>query len=179
MRLELQESGVKIQAEKFACDKSLHNSNKIPACLPKQSFSMAIVAPPASGKTTLLINLLCRWYDKSYDRVYFFMPESSRKSIKNKKLMKHFDCCQDQCYDDLNPDTLGIVMSAIEADNKRGLFSLIVCDDITANLKSGSKRNSELMALLKRALTNRRHLGLSIIMCVHKWNLLETPIRNY
>ena len=63
MRLELQESGVEIQPEKFACDKSLRNSNKIPSCLPKQSFSMAIVAPPASGKTTLLINLLCRWYE--------------------------------------------------------------------------------------------------------------------
>jgi hypothetical protein len=47
------------------------------ACLPQHEFSIAIIAPKGSGKTTLIINIL-RFYAKYFNQIIIFSP-----SIRN------------------------------------------------------------------------------------------------
>ena len=121
MKFTIKENDLKVQPDKkgMACDIPLHHHKRIPEMLPDHSFSMCISAPPGSGKTTLFVWLLTQVYRKSFDKIYIFMPDSSRKSITNKLLKEHFERCENQCYDDFNAANLNAVLEKVEQDYKK------------------------------------------------------------
>ena len=179
MKFTIQPSGVKVVPDKkgMACDVPLHKAKHIPEMLPDHSFSMCISAPPGSGKTTLFVWLLTQVYKKSFDRIYIFMPESSRKSITNKLMKEHFQRCESQCFDDFNAASLSAVLEKVEQDYKNNKHSLILADDVSCTFKGAGVKSKELTTILKKCLTNRRHLKLSMILSLHTFNMVDLVLR--
>ena len=105
------------------------------------------------------------------------MPESSRKSITNKLMKDHFERCESQCYDDFNATNLNSVLEKVEQDYKLNKHSLILADDVSCTFKGAGVRSKELTTILKRCLTNRRHLKLSLVISLHTFNMVDLVLR--
>ncbi len=70
-----QEKRITLSKLEFSCDDV---DDTIPAPLPNQlNFFMLISGKPQSGKTSLILNLICKnnkVYNKKFDRIYVFSP---------------------------------------------------------------------------------------------------------
>jgi len=155
----------------FTCDEKVDG---IPAPLPNiLNFFMLIVGRPGSGKSNLLLNLLCKkgkCFNKRFDKVYVFSP--SLLTMKDSP----FECIpDDQVFDELNVDSLESVLSKIKESGEKVLFLL---DDVVNDLN----KSPELLRLMNKILMNRRHLAgsggsVSVIMTAQVYNKVNLSIR--
>lgn len=65
------------------------SDSNLPQWLPKHEFLMLIIAPAGSGKTTLILNILLRVYQRYWNRMYIFSP-----TIHNDAKWKHLKECK-------------------------------------------------------------------------------------
>ena len=171
---------LKIVANKLKIDRAV--SKKIPEPLPggthdPRAFCWAFVAPPGSGKSTLMNSLICskakcsRVYAKAFNHIYFFVPKSSVRSLgEHHPLNKHPD---DKFYDTFDIDSLEDVMERIETNAEAGETSLLVLDDIGSQLKSSRALEKAFTFLVQR----RRHLRCSIMVALQVWNDMSLSAR--
>jgi len=142
-------------------------SKKIKPPFPNTSFFMILCGKPASGKTSLLVNMLKdkNIYRKVFDKIILACPASSRKSIKN----DIFADLEYQ-YDELSPELFNKVNEIGQEfamdEGKRKKHVLLVIDDLTAYLKDYESE-------LKNLAFNRRHIHLSIVLLTQ--NLRQVP----
>lgn len=149
--------------------------------LPLCPCNIALVSRKGGGKTNLLKNLLDRkespWH-KHFDRIYCVSPTAS-KDDKMKDLIE--DIGEDQYWDVLNEQTLQEIIASIEAHTEefqkkkknkgKKPASLLILDDCLADMIK--KKQVQLMS--KLATTNR-HLGLTNLYSVQKWNTYLPPV---
>ena len=93
-------------------DKYIPNVNKdlnIPATT---GFRYGIIAPPAGGKTNLLLNLFknTQFYKGKFDNVYLFTPMSSFESVANHPFKNH-----DKVYHELTAEKLYEIMDELRS----------------------------------------------------------------
>lgn len=167
---------LKIIPPKFLCDYNLteHLSN-YPQFNHLNCFNTtAILGPPKSGKTSMLISILNqrkdnKIYYKTFNKVYIIMPSQSRNSLKDNIFAKHNPA---RLFDELNLENLQVIYDQVEEDSLEGKTSLIVYDDMGALLKQNN-----IQMLLKKMSFNRRHLRLCQIFLIQSWKSTPLTIR--
>ena len=137
----------------FSCD-DLDLS--IPAPLPQALNFFALVSgKPGSGKSSLILNLLCKRgkiYNKKFDRIFLFSPSLAT----------------------MNKEEIESVLEEIDGSGDKVLFIL---DDVVNDLQKDMK----LQRLMCKVLMNRRHLcgeggSVSVIITTQVYNKIPAPI---
>ena len=103
-----------------------------------------------------------------FHRLHCFVPEASRKSVKNGFYEKYLN--DDQIHDELDYETLDDVYQEAMANSENNLNTLIILDDVQKALK-----NKYISKLLLHAVNNRRHAKLSIWLCAQ--NYMQIPLQ--
>jgi hypothetical protein len=158
----------KLKVCEMVCDKGLHpklDKYDLTSFLNNHSTTL-MVGKPKSGKSSTLYS----WFHSkdvfknTFDKVFIFMPQKSRESMKDKL----FDRLPDeQKYEELNLENLMDVENNLSEYN-----NVIIFDDMGAYLKDG-----EIKKKLKELVFNRRHKHLSIIFLVQTYLSIEKDIR--
>ena len=151
---EISNNKVKIVPPKMKCDKPFDPPPDIDA-LPCSSHFFGIIAPPGSGKTSLMTNLITRkdMYRKRFHNIWCFTPPNSRASLPG--LYKKLDSAK--IYDQLDASNISIVIDRLKEESSEGRRSLIILDDQMVFLK-----DKEIAKGLNFITANRRHLGCSL-----------------
>ena len=162
---------IKITKFNFSCDCP---DDTIPDPLPKVlNFFMLICGRPGSGKTTLILNLICKrgkMYNKKFDKIYLFSPSLS--TMENNPFE---NLPEEQVFSGLSVENLERVLGDIAGSGEKVLFIL---DDVVNDIK----KSAQLQNTLTRMLMNRRHLAgsggsTSFIITTQVYNKLVAPIR--
>ena len=167
----LPDKRVKIKKFDFSCDEP---DKSIPEPLPNVlNFFMLICGRPGSGKTTLILNLICKrgkMYNRKFDRIYIFSP--SLTTMKGNP----FECIpEEQIFTELSVPDIEGVLAEISDSGEKVLFIL---DDVVNDIK----KSASLQTLVSKMLMNRRHLAgaggsTSFIITTQVYNKLPAPIR--
>lgn len=131
--------------------------------LPGWSYASLVVGGPGSGKTSLIISLIKRYYKKKYDRVYLFsgslqtLPESFTGKLNEERIFS-------------NLDSLDEVVEDVKNSNDK---TLIIIDDLA---KEVGDKHKEVM----RLIFNRRHIGggIALYIITQKLNVIPLSIRS-
>ena len=165
MQVEPEDKKTRIKAVRMSCDglQEFDPSGQIPDCFSvKKNFFMLLVAKPGSGKTAMMYNLLAkknRFWGGLFDRIHIFSP--SIHTVNEK-----FHLPPDRFHDSFAE--LDSVLKGI----KKGQQVCLVFDDMAAMLKKGQAGN-----LLLKAIANRRHMGLSIILTAQRFLMVPKELR--
>jgi len=150
MKLLKNKAEIKIKYPKMVCDAPL--SEKIPEPLMNSHSFTLLIAPPGSGKTSMLCGLLTGLYRKVFDRIYIFMPHNSVLSLPENHLFHQF-----QVEDHLTGEKLAKIISDLKNSSSEGEKSLILIDDQVHAMK-----DLEVIKAMKFLINNRRHLRANI-----------------
>lgn len=135
----------------------------LPVPLPRLHFILQMIAPRGSGKTTVLINFLQRFYFQTFDEVYVVSP-----TMKNDSKWDNVPLNPTRVF--LNPADAVTVCRTIEAAPKKHI-KLCVFDDC---IGKGMKKRDQFFQFLFQ----HRHWKTSIISCVQSWKMTERMIRD-
>jgi GTPase SAR1 family protein len=156
----------------FACDKELSSKlNQYELCkdhMNKYNTTL-LIGTQGSGKTSLLINMVKKLYKKVFDKVFVFMPSTSRQSL-NPNI---FDVLpENQLFEELNEQTITQVYEEIKELSADGKRCLIIYDDVQKSLKNKYVLNS-----LKNIIANQRHLHVVNLILVQNFFALHKSLR--
>jgi len=160
MIVEVPNKNIIIKGVKVDNDKLID----VPKPLPGWNYFMYVVGGPGSGKTTMIINLLKKYYKKKYDRVYLF---TGSLGTLPEKFLNKFN--ENRIYTDL--DDLQNIINEIK-ENKDKPKILMVFDDMVRQINENKNIFIELGY-------NRRHIGggVSLMMITQKLNKIDLSIR--
>lgn len=163
---------IKLKLPEFEVDEPLTpHLDEIPLLsLLNKSFACAFFGKAGSGKTSLMTGLLQtkKKFKKVFNKIYLFMPESSRGSMK--KCV--FDCLpEDQIYNALTLDNLLDVEAKCVENKKDGLLSLIIFDDVQDKFKG------ECEELICKLINNRRHMRTSLMFIGQSYMKMSRDVR--
>jgi hypothetical protein len=161
---------IKISKFNFSCDDV---DESIPKPLPQiLNFFMLVCGRPGSGKTSLILNLICKrgkMFNKKFDKVYIFSP-----SLLTMKDEPFGDLPEEQVNNDLTLTNFSKALDDIKGTGEKILFIL---DDVVNDMK-----RMDMQTILSKALMNRRHLAgaggsASFIITTQVYNKIPAPIR--
>ena len=144
-------------------DPLLSNMNK--------SFCCGLVGKAGSGKTSLMISFIQtpKKFKKVFNKIYVFMPNSSRNSMKNNA----FNVLpEDQLFEGVSYEILSEVYERLLESTENNHKSLLVFDDVQSYLK-----NKEVEVNLLHIIANRRHLRCSFFIVAQNYNKIPKNIR--
>tara|TARA_R110002012_G_scaffold24851_2_gene82603 strand:- start:40 stop:789 length:750 start_codon:yes stop_codon:yes gene_type:complete len=162
---------IKISKFNFSCDDI---DETIPKPLPNiLNFFMLVCGRPGSGKTSLILNLICKrgkMYNKKFDKVFVFSP-----SLMTMKDEPFGELPEEQVHTDLTIENFSQALDAVKDTGEKHLFIL---DDVVNDMK----KSMAIQTLLSKALMNRRHLAgaggsVSFIITTQVYNKIPAPIR--
>jgi len=156
----------------FSCDKDLSSKlnqyEMVRDHLNKYNTTL-LIGTMGSGKTSLLINFVKKLYKKVFDRVYVFMPSTSRQSL-NPNI---FDVLpENQLFEELNEESILQVYEEVKELSEDGKKTLIIYDDVQKALKNKFVLNS-----LKNIIANQRHLHVVNLILVQNFFALHKSLR--
>jgi hypothetical protein len=138
-----------------------------------------------SGKTNLLVNLLCRdgpdFYNNDFNQGSNIYLVSSSIGIDDKldKLINFKDIPDENLLLKFNEDNLTEIYDEIQnkfklaVEEKRKENYLLILDDCSYNGDLKSKKNG----IINKIASNGRHINLSIIVTAQKYSDLLTSLR--
>lgn len=154
----------------FTCDEE---DETIPKPLPRQlNFFMLISGKPASGKTSLILNLIAKknkCYNSRFDRIYVYSP-----SLITLKDDPFGELPPNQLHMEINKENLEQALSEIANTGEKILF---IMDDTVNDMKKPS-----VLPILNKMLMNRRHLAgaggsCSFIITTQIYNKVPITLR--
>lgn len=122
-----------------------------------------------SGKTNLLVNIIKKIYRKKFHKIYVFMPESSRNSMKEKIFDK---LPPEQLFEELSFEALSYIHEQMKKDSLDGIKTLIIYDDVQKSLKDWAT-----LQKLKELIANQRHIKLVNLILVQNFYMIDKSIR--
>lgn len=162
---------IKISKFNFSCDDI---DESIPKPLPQVlNFFMLICGRPGSGKTSLILNLICKrgkMFNRKFDKVFVFSP-----SLMTMKDEPFGELPEEQVNTELTMENFNQALDSIKDTGEKILFIL---DDVVNDMK----KTMAIQTLLSKALMNRRHLAgaggsVSFIITTQVYNKIPAPIR--
>ena len=162
-KLKMPEFKVDEPLSKHLDDSLLTNMNK--------SFCCGLVGKAGSGKTSLMISLIQtpKKFKKVFNKIYVFMPNSSRNSMKNNAFSVLPD---DQLFEGVSYEILSEVYERLLESTENNHKSLLVFDDVQSYLK-----DKEVEVNLLHIIANRRHLRCSFFIVAQNYNKIPKNIR--
>lgn len=161
-----------LQKIKFNCDEKICDKlDEFPMIRDNlNSYNTTLfVGRQGSGKTSLAINFLKKLYRKRFNKIYVFMPETSRNSL-NEKI---FDVLPpEQLFEELNYENITQVYEQLKENSKNGHKSLIIMDDVQKALKDGN-----VISQFKNIVANQRHLKLVNFILLQNFYSLDNKVR--
>lgn len=182
-----------------------YKRNDEPKALPIHPFCVLMVAPPASGKSTLVINWLCReeFYKDAFERIVVFCPTAKCDDkyeylLKQKILKKPSDQYRKRLgldeNEEIDDDKLKISPGDMHYDPNdfvKELTSLRKEYTEVADKHGGKKALPSTLIILDDCLgtklikspaltsliANRRHLNCSLIISTQRWCSVPKTIR--
>lgn len=156
---EIKNNRINIKGVKVTNDKPLD----VEKPLPSHNHFALFVGLPNSGKTSLSLNLLTKYYKRQFDKIYFFsgslgtLPDSFLKKLT-----------PDRIYTNL--DTLQEIWDSIDDTEDKVLF---IFDDMVREVETQKK-------LISQMAMNRRHHGggCSIWMITQKVKSIPNNVRS-
>jgi len=136
-----------------------------------KSFCCGLIGKAESGKTSLMVGFLStsKKFKKVFHKIFVFMPNSSRSSMKNNV----FDCLpDDQLFEGVTFENLKQVYNVLLENTNNGLRTLLVFDDVQSYLK-----NKEVEVNLLHIIANRRHLRCSMFIIAQNYVKIPLNIR--
>jgi hypothetical protein len=171
---EESDSQVKLSLPSFSCDGEL--GKHIPEPLPNRHFAWLCSGKAGSGKTSLVMSLLCgkgeaRVYRKVFDHVYIIVPRASLSSLKKDAFVDHN---QSRIYHELSGDILHEIKESCKKlrDSFPDSKCLILIDDMAVYLKEKTVQKA-----LADIICNRRHYGISLFLCVQSYMFVPLTLR--
>ncbi len=159
-------------------DKQLCES--LPSPLPNYSgFNWVISGASGSGKTTLMTSVMSarkksgirQSYRKVFDKIVICSPTLGQgKSAKNDPF---HDVPGDQKFKEFNLQVMEEMYAMLEANRDEEEHSVLILDDIGAQLRKSAGAEKKLVSLLQ----NRRHVFTSVFILVQRFRDLPTGIR--
>jgi KaiC/GvpD/RAD55 family RecA-like ATPase len=159
---------------KFECDDEIHpklNEYPLTRDFFNKSNTTVFLGRPSSGKTSLMINFVQKIYRKKFHKIYLFMPETSRKSLKNNIFEKYLP--PDQIYEELTIDSIADLYEKIKANSMEGYKSLVIFDDVQRAL-----RDYDIVKMVKNLFANRRHLKIVVFVMLQNYFALDKSLRD-
>ena len=162
-KLKMPEFKVDEPLSKHIDDPLLSNMNR--------SFCCGLIGKAGSGKTSLMISFIQtpKKFKKVFNKIYVFMPNSSRNSMKNNV----FNVLpEEQVFEGVSYEILSDVYERLLESTENNHKSLLVFDDVQSYLK-----NKEVEVNLLHIIANRRHLRCSIFIVAQNYNKIPKNIR--
>ena len=166
----------RIRRPKFRVDETLDlalNTHPLLASLNNSHFC-GFISKPRGGKTSMIVGLLNTpvpdGFKGIFDRIYLIMGANSRQSIKGSFFDKKLH--PDRIFDKLTIESLSSIYNQVEQDSQEGLKSLIILDDVQAQLK-----DAEVEKLLLHLVANRRHIRLNIWCALQNYITCPRQVR--
>lgn len=137
-----------------------------------RSFSCGMIGRPGSGKTSLMTGLIQtpKKLKKVFNKIYVFMPKSSRASMKKDVFTDELP--EDQLYEGVTFENLSEVYAKLLESTEEKQRSLLIFDDVQSYLK-----NSEVCINLLHIIANRRHLRTCIFILAQNYTKIPKKIR--
>jgi hypothetical protein len=158
---------LRIKPVKYKTDKKMKG---IPPPLPNNCFFITLVGKPASGKSTILVNLVSKGgpYYRKFHKVYIFSPSLLSSNIEDSPFLS---LPSDQKYTDL--DDLEDIIQDLQDSNSEERC-LMIFDDI-----QGEIAQKDNVSIFLNMANNRRHIGggVSVILCTQVYNQINLKIR--
>ena len=152
----------------------------LPEPLPNYSgFNWVISGASGSGKTTLMTSVMSarkknkirQSYRKVFDKIIICSPTLGQgKSAKNDPF---YDVPGDQKFKEFNLQVMEEMYAMLEANRDEEEHSVLILDDIGAQLRKSAGAEKKLVSLLQ----NRRHVFTSVFILVQRFRDLPTGIR--
>lgn len=161
---------INIKTYKYSCDDiDSKIKTKYPFLMPHTHFYYYIVGKSGSGKSTVMMNIVCRFHKKRFDRIFLVSP--SFATLEDNPFKEHLPT--DQLFDDLEDDVLDEILERIKDSGEK---VLLILDDVQDKIKGSIEK------VVKRMINNRRHIAgkdgnLSIIITSQVFNNLALSIR--
>jgi hypothetical protein len=168
---------IKLDIPSFNCDENVvgeHlNNHPLTTLLNVYGF-LCIIGRPGQGKTSLAVSFITqkepKIYRKTHHHILILMPTNSIASLK-KNPFKVLP--EENIYNELNENTITDIYDRIDEYSKNGEKTLLLIDDMTADLK----RNNIVESVLKRIVYNRRHLKTNIIITAQSYVNIPLDVR--
>jgi len=147
--------------------------------IPNLSSRILIFAKSGSGKTNLIVNMLCIWYNKQFnpEDIYIFSPSISNDQ-KLKKMIKYMEIPNTNLYKEYKPEIVEAVYDHIEeiyehemGQKKTPPRSLIIFDDL------GYSNDMKKTDIISKIYMNARHINCSCWATFQKATQASTGIR--
>jgi hypothetical protein len=161
-----------LQKINFACDEKICETlDKFPMVRDNLNFynTTLIIGRQGSGKTSLTINIIKKLYKKKFHKIYVFMPQTSRNSLKP----NIFEALPpEQLFEELNLENIQYVYEELKKNSEKGHKSLIVMDDVQKALKDNS-----VISEFKNIVANQRHLKVVNLILLQNYFALDNKVR--
>lgn len=161
-----------IQKINFACDEKICPSlDKFPLVRDNLNFynTTVLIGRQGSGKTSLAINIIKKLYKKKFSKIYVFMPQTSRNSLKP----NIFEVLpSEQMFEELNLNNIQWVYQELKKNSEDKMKSLIIMDDVQKALKDNSVINE-----FKNIVANQRHLKVVNLILLQNYFALDNKVR--
>lgn len=161
-----------IQKIKFACDEKIcPKLDQFPLVRDNLNGynTTVIIGRQGSGKTSLTINIIKKLYKKKFNKIFVFMPQTSRNSLKPNIFEVLPD---DQVFEELNLENIQYVYEQLKENSENGHKSLIIMDDVQKALKRNDVINE-----FKNIVANQRHLKVVNIILLQNYFALDNKVR--
>ena len=144
-------------------DPLLSNMNKSNYC--------GLIEKSGSGKTSYIVSFIQtpKYFKKVFHKIYVFMPNSSRNSMKNNIFSV---LPEEQLFEGMSYEILSEVHDRLLESTENNHKSLLVFDDVQSYLKT-----KEVEVNLLHIIANRRHLRCSIFIVAQNYNKMPKNIR--
>jgi hypothetical protein len=143
---------------------------------PDLPFKVGIIGKSQlSGKTNLMINLMCqrKIYGKYFkgDNIYLVSP-----SLETYKLKKFVECKkipEENLFPEYDDDEVGALFEYLkdEFDNGNTKHKIIILDDCGFSARGSTSSN------LDKLIITGRHYNISIMMLVQNYTMMSTNLR--
>lgn len=154
--------------------------NNLHPLLPRPPFYMLMVAPSGVGKTTLLMNMICReeYYGKKFesDHIIVWCGTKDLDPIWSSPWIQQ-TIEEDNIFGDFSQEQLQQVVDQIknEREKKDNRPYLLIFDDM---ITEGICSNVPWMVgMLEKLSMWGRHVGISTIVLSQKYNMISRKIR--
>lgn len=136
-----------------------------------------------SGKTTLLINLLARFYKEHFAPEDIWVISKTVNQEKMKKIVDYLQIPEDNLYNKFEPKILEAIYEGIKEEFKKDKLDgetpthkLFIFDDMAySNIFSSSASHTD--NIMDELFCNSRHYLVTVIVIAQKYTQISTTLR--